>query len=271
MPGHGLSGCGPAVGFPARSSSPMPYGSSSAAGDLGVARTGSRITRAMQPSAARGETSGPRPTRERGLAEFEQAPARSLVRLCRRRREWRCSNGSSRTLKAAARSIVRVSREHCGARSAAPWRRSVRSRHSRTSSRCPCSKFPPTSPSGGRQPPRDARSRDLARGKRFGVPGSLVGLIPHAALSVYSPLKCSACLPIASLRSLRRPGMRNTPGRVLAGSKSRPYSCADHANQVMTPHPGAMQTVASRRIELPTRRSHECPPMINLRTPSLRA
>jgi hypothetical protein len=31
----------------------MPCGSSSAAGDVGVARTGSRITRAMQPSAAR--------------------------------------------------------------------------------------------------------------------------------------------------------------------------------------------------------------------------
>jgi hypothetical protein len=54
--GHGLSGCGPAGGFPARSSSPMPYGSSSAAGDVGVVRTGSRNTRAMQPSAARGET-----------------------------------------------------------------------------------------------------------------------------------------------------------------------------------------------------------------------
>ena len=38
----------------------MPYGSSSAAGDVGVARTGSRITRAMQPSVARGETGGPR-------------------------------------------------------------------------------------------------------------------------------------------------------------------------------------------------------------------
>ena len=47
----------------ARSSSPMPYASSSAAGDVGVARTGSRITRAMQPSAARGETGGPRPRR----------------------------------------------------------------------------------------------------------------------------------------------------------------------------------------------------------------
>ena len=51
MPRCGLIGCRPAVGFPARSSSPMPYGSSSAAGDGGVARTGSRITRAMQPSA----------------------------------------------------------------------------------------------------------------------------------------------------------------------------------------------------------------------------
>jgi hypothetical protein len=60
VPGHGLTRCDPTVGFPARSSGPMPYGSSSAAGDVGVARTGSRITRAMQPSAARGETSGPR-------------------------------------------------------------------------------------------------------------------------------------------------------------------------------------------------------------------
>ena len=42
-------------------SSPMSYGSSSAAGDVGVARTGSGITLAMQPSAAHGETSGPRP------------------------------------------------------------------------------------------------------------------------------------------------------------------------------------------------------------------
>jgi hypothetical protein len=64
VPGHGLSGCGPAVGFAARSSSPMPYGSSSAAGDVAVARTSSRITRAMQPSAARRETSGPRPKRQ---------------------------------------------------------------------------------------------------------------------------------------------------------------------------------------------------------------
>ena len=38
--------------------------SSSAAGDIGVPRTGSRIARAMQPSAARGETSGLRPIRE---------------------------------------------------------------------------------------------------------------------------------------------------------------------------------------------------------------
>jgi hypothetical protein len=41
----------------------MPYGSSSAAGEVGVALTGSRITRAMQPSAARGGTNGPRPLR----------------------------------------------------------------------------------------------------------------------------------------------------------------------------------------------------------------
>ena len=40
----------------------MPDGTSSAAGDVGVARTGSWITRAMQPSTARGETSDPRPT-----------------------------------------------------------------------------------------------------------------------------------------------------------------------------------------------------------------
>jgi hypothetical protein len=43
----------------------MPHGSSSAAGDVGVERTGLRITRAMQRSAARGETSGPRPKHER--------------------------------------------------------------------------------------------------------------------------------------------------------------------------------------------------------------
>jgi hypothetical protein len=41
----------------------MAYRSSSAAGDVGVARSGSRITRAMQPSAARGETNGLRPIR----------------------------------------------------------------------------------------------------------------------------------------------------------------------------------------------------------------
>jgi hypothetical protein len=40
----------------------MPDGSSSAAGDVGFARTGSRITRAIRPSAARAETRGPRPT-----------------------------------------------------------------------------------------------------------------------------------------------------------------------------------------------------------------
>jgi hypothetical protein len=33
----------------------MPYGSSRAAGDVGVARTGSRITWAMQPLSARGD------------------------------------------------------------------------------------------------------------------------------------------------------------------------------------------------------------------------
>jgi hypothetical protein len=44
----------------------MPYLSSSATGRVGVARVGSRITRAMQPSAARGETSGPRPFHKRG-------------------------------------------------------------------------------------------------------------------------------------------------------------------------------------------------------------
>jgi len=65
VPGHGLSRSGPGVGFPARSRSPMPYGSGSAAGDVGVARTGSRIRRAMQRSAARGETSGPRPEHKR--------------------------------------------------------------------------------------------------------------------------------------------------------------------------------------------------------------
>jgi hypothetical protein len=42
----------------------MPYGSSSAAGDVCVARTGSPITPAMQPSAALGETSGPYPQQE---------------------------------------------------------------------------------------------------------------------------------------------------------------------------------------------------------------
>ncbi|MBV9416378.1 MAG: hypothetical protein JO363_15455 [Solirubrobacterales bacterium] len=53
----------------------MPYGSSSAAGDVGVARTGSRITRAMQSSAARGETSGPRPERRSAFAGIELPPA----------------------------------------------------------------------------------------------------------------------------------------------------------------------------------------------------
>ena len=40
----------------ARNSSPTSYGSSSAAGQVGVARTGLRIVGAMQPSAARGKT-----------------------------------------------------------------------------------------------------------------------------------------------------------------------------------------------------------------------
>jgi hypothetical protein len=39
----------------------MPYGSSSATGNVVVAPSGLRIIGAMQPSAARGETSGPRP------------------------------------------------------------------------------------------------------------------------------------------------------------------------------------------------------------------
>jgi hypothetical protein len=73
VPGHGLSGCGPAVGFPARSSTPMPYGSSSAAGDVGVAPTGSPITRAMRPCAARGETSGPRPERKRTVSSLRSS------------------------------------------------------------------------------------------------------------------------------------------------------------------------------------------------------
>lgn len=41
---------------PARSSSPMPYRSSSAPGDVGLARIGLQIIGAMQPSAARAET-----------------------------------------------------------------------------------------------------------------------------------------------------------------------------------------------------------------------
>jgi hypothetical protein len=51
----------------------MPYGSGSAAGDVGVARTGLRITRAMQPSVAPDETSGPRPKLYDALAGFELA------------------------------------------------------------------------------------------------------------------------------------------------------------------------------------------------------
>ena len=49
----------------------MPYGSSGAAGDVGVARTSSRITRAMQPSAARDKTSGPRSQQQRFFARSE--------------------------------------------------------------------------------------------------------------------------------------------------------------------------------------------------------
>jgi hypothetical protein len=84
MPGQGLSGWGPAVGFPARSSSPMPYGSSRAEGDVGVAPAGLRIVRAMQPSAARGETSGPRPKRYDARAGIELAPG-----LCRLLLVWK--------------------------------------------------------------------------------------------------------------------------------------------------------------------------------------
>ena len=36
VPGHGLSGRGPEVGFPARSGSPMPDGTSSASSDVGA-------------------------------------------------------------------------------------------------------------------------------------------------------------------------------------------------------------------------------------------
>jgi hypothetical protein len=42
----------------------MLYGSSSAAGDVGVATEGSQVTRVMQPSGARGQTSGSRRLRK---------------------------------------------------------------------------------------------------------------------------------------------------------------------------------------------------------------
>ena len=64
--------------FPARSSSPMPYESSSAAGDVGVPRTGSRITRAMQPSTTRGETRGPRPEQQRAGAFVVDSRVRGM-------------------------------------------------------------------------------------------------------------------------------------------------------------------------------------------------
>jgi hypothetical protein len=61
----------------------MPYGSSSAAGDVGVVRGGWRINRAMQSSAARGETSVPRSKRQQAFAAAEQAPATSHFRAPR--------------------------------------------------------------------------------------------------------------------------------------------------------------------------------------------
>jgi hypothetical protein len=81
------------------------YGTSSAAGYVGVARTGSRITRTMQPSATRGETSGPRPDHERGpragrlllslrehqwatLATFDRSAARTARSITVRRERW---------------------------------------------------------------------------------------------------------------------------------------------------------------------------------------
>ncbi len=65
VPGHGRVAVPRAFVFPARSSSPTPYGSSGAAGDVGVALAGLWIIGATRPSAARGETSGPRRSRER--------------------------------------------------------------------------------------------------------------------------------------------------------------------------------------------------------------
>jgi hypothetical protein len=73
MLGHGRV----AVGRPLVSCAKRQPGSprsSSATGDVGVAGGGSRINGAMQPSAARGETSAPRSLRERTLARLEQAP-----------------------------------------------------------------------------------------------------------------------------------------------------------------------------------------------------
>ena len=63
VPGHGLTGCGPAVGSPREAPVRCPTEAVARPVTVGVARTGSRITRAMQPSAARGKTSGPRPLR----------------------------------------------------------------------------------------------------------------------------------------------------------------------------------------------------------------
>lgn len=110
VPRYGPSGCGPAVGFPARSSSPMPYGTSRAGGDVGVARTGSRITRAMQPSAARGETSGPRPKRYDALARTELA-------LCRAD----CSSRGQGVLRGAFGGIVTRLQLRVGSRGPGDW------------------------------------------------------------------------------------------------------------------------------------------------------
>jgi hypothetical protein len=59
----------------------MLYASGSAAGDVGVARTGSRITRAMRPSAARGETSGPPPKRQQASLQHGRRPSAELTAL----------------------------------------------------------------------------------------------------------------------------------------------------------------------------------------------
>jgi hypothetical protein len=104
------------------------YGSTSAAGDVGVTRTGSRIAQVMQPSAARGETGGPRPMRQRGSESSAvplSDPLPEAVRGRYQRRRLQSRPGSVaakhqvRPAMAGGVSSLHMARSACGDRGSA--------------------------------------------------------------------------------------------------------------------------------------------------------